>query len=1077
MNWMTLHLWRPARLARGVHALLVLSIILFVCPLARAQFSASIMGVVADSSGAALPGVQITAENTETGLRRAVTSDASGRYVFVALPVGRYRIRAAKDGFDTQLRTGVTLAVGQEAEVDLKLGVGAMKQQVTVRGEAPALNTTTSQVSGIVGERQVKDLPLNGRSFDELMTLNPGIANYTSQKTGGVGISNSAVGNMFAVSGHRPQDNLFLLNGIEYTGAAEINLQPGGTSGQLLGVDAIREFNVETNTYGAEYGKRPGAQVNIVTSSGTNQLHGSLYEFLRNSAFDARNFFDRGQIPGFERNQFGASLGGPIQPDKTFFFANYEGYQQRLGLSDLTLAPDQNARNGLLPNGSGGFTNVGIGPGVAPLLSLWPVANGPDLGGGIAEAFSHPLQAVHENFGTTRLDHIFSDRDSLSGVYTLDDSGDSTPTQNPLSLDVEYLREQVASLQETHAASNSTINVARLGYSRAGYFYTGEPTVSVPGFIQGDPMSALVIGGGTASNSAAQISLAGSNIGSHLFATRNLYTADDQAAITRGIHQITLGGWFQDVQANDELALGQYGQAVFSSLTAFLQGNVTVFSAVPSPTPEGWRSRESAGFVQDAMRLRPNLLLTLGFRDESTNGWSEATGRGANYLFDTNQVIETTPLTGHSMLTVNHARFLPEPRAGLAWQPFAGGKTSIHAGFGIYDDLQDDLSFRLDSNAPFNTTLILKNAPVSTLNVIPGAPLPSNGLVSPGGVQPSLYTPTVLAYTFKIEQELTPDTVLSVGYVGSHGYHEIVSLDANTPFPSVCPAAACPASLAAGTIYILKGAPLANPALANTWSWFSEGNSSYNALEADLNHRFSHGLQFRAVYTWAKSLDNGDTLNGSAAANAPGTAMDPLNLGLDYGLSTFDVRNLAVMNGSYDLPFGHGQSHLAGFAGWKDKVVSGWSVDAIETLQSGFPFTPQLSFNPSNNGDTRNPVRPSFNPLFQGPVILGSPNQYFNPNAFVVPANGTYGNVGRDTFIGPGLTELDLALLKDTAINERVRMEFRAEFFNLFNSANFNIPNLITYTSPSGPPSSSAGVITSTATTSRQIQFGLKLIW
>jgi hypothetical protein len=1056
---------------------LSLAIVFNSGPAARAQAAASISGTVRDATGAALSGVGVIATNQETGLSQAAMTSRTGRYTFLALAVGRYDIRFERRGFQAELRRGVTLAVGQQVVLNTTLRVSGIRQQVEVTGQTPLLSLTTHQVVGLVGERQIKDLPLNGRSYDELLTLNPGILNYTQEKTGGIGVSNSAVGNMFAVSGRRPQENLFLLDGVEYTGVAEINLQPGGTSGQLLGVDAIREFNVLTDTYGAEYGKRPGAQVLLVTQSGTNQLHGDVYEFLRNSALDGRNFFDRGSIPGFERNQFGASLGGPLQPDKTFLFGNYEGFRQNLGLSDVTLVPDNNARLGLLPGSGGALSNVGVAPGVAPLLALWPVQNGPELGSGIAEAFSHPIQSIREDFGTTRLDHTFSQKDSVSGVYLIDDSADFTPTADPISVDLESLREQVLSLQETHIFSPNFLNTARLGFSRANYFYTGGTTVNVPGFITGNPVGAVSIGGSATPNSASQITLTGSNVGSHLFATRNLFTYEDTVAAVHGNHQLSAGAWFQRIQANDSLALGQYGQAVFSSLANFLKGDIGTFSAVLSPTPLGWRSLEGAAFVQDSLRLRPNFTLTLGFRDEFTNGWNEAHGRASNYVFAPDGVIETSPRIGNSAFTDNNAISLPEPRVALAWDPFGRGKTVIRAGFGIYADLQDGLSYRLDQNAPFNTTLTLSNLPVSSLPITPGEALPPGGLIQPGGVQPNLQTPMVEAYTFKVDQELTPNTLLSFGYAGSHAYHEIVSVDANEPLPVTCPAAPCPATLANGTIYYPLGAPLANPQLANTWTWLSEGNSSYNAFQADVRRRFNNGVDFRGVYTWAKSLDNGDTLNGSAAANAPGLVMYPGNLSLDWGLSTFDIRNSAVLNGGYELPFGHGRAFLSGLGGWPGKLVSGWSLNGIATLESGFPFTPQLGFNPSRNGDTRNPDRPSWNPAFHGPVILGSPNRYFNPNAFTVPPGGTYGNVGRDTLIGPGLRQIDLSLIKDTSLSERLRLQFRAEFFNIFNAANFNTPNLIVFTSGSGIPSSAAGVITSTATTSRQIQFALKLMW
>src|SRR6202167_3085620 len=354
-----------------------------------AQGETAIQGTVSDASGGNISGAAVRIKNLETGAERNQVTDEAGRYDAASLPVGHYEVRAEKSGFRSEERTGISLVVGQRETVDLVLQVGDVRQTVQVEAAPKAVSVTTDDVSGLVGERQVKELPLNGRSYDQLMTLNPGVVNYTSQRAGGTGTSNSVVGNMFAVSGRRPQENLFLLNGVEFTSTSEINNTPGGASGRLLGVDAVREFSVVSDTYGAEYGKRPGAQVNIVTASGTNQFHGSAYEFLRNSYFDAKNYFDNGSVAPFERNVFGAAAGGPIQKDKTFIFANYEGYRQRLGLSDLTLDPDANARTGELPCSglatvpanctlTTPLTHVTLGTGVAQLLTLWP-APGPEL--------------------------------------------------------------------------------------------------------------------------------------------------------------------------------------------------------------------------------------------------------------------------------------------------------------------------------------------------------------------------------------------------------------------------------------------------------------------------------------------------------------------------------------------------------------------------------------------------------------------------------------------------------------------------------------------------------------------------
>ncbi len=1017
-------------------------------------------------------------KNQETGAIRSAATDSAGRYQLSALPVGHYEIRVEKSGFAGQIRTGIDLLVGQDASVDFVLRLGRSSQQVTVNADAPLVSASTTDVSGLVGQRQIKSLPLNGRSYDELLTLNPGVVNFTWEKTGGVGVSNSTAGNNFAVSGNRPQQNLFLLNGIEFTGAAENNMQPGGASQELLGVDAVREFNVLRDSYSAEYGKRPGAQVLIVTESGTNQLHGSVFEFLRNNALDARNFFDGASVPGFERNQFGAALGGPIQKDKTFVFGNYEELRQHLHQTGVDLVPDANARNGFLPCKlvspapsscqSSGLAFVGV----SPLIQAWPTptAGAPDFGG-ISEALNSPLQTIRDDFGTTRLDHIFSPNDFVNAVYTIDDSADFTPTSTNLySTDVETLREQVASLQETHVFSPTLLNTGRFGFSRAGYFFTGEPTpntpaAALPGFLQADPIGAIVVGGSAASNPTAQLSLAGSNNGSNLRVARNLFTYEDQVTLTKGRHQFNMGVWFQRLRSNEMLALSQYGQATFTSLQTFLQGTAGSLLYDPSPTEMNWRALFGALYAEDVIRLAPKLTLSLGFRDEFTTGWNEAHGRAANYTYP-NGVIASQPEVGSSVFTRNNGKFLPQPRFGLAWSPFSNAhRTVFRAGFGMYNDLQDALGYRTDQNAPFNPTYSLPNAHLSSLPLSPTAPIPATARLVPGGVQPDLETPTLISWSFKIEHEVTANTIATIGYVGSHGYHELLGIDANEPFPVICPASPCPASIPAGTYYV-PTATRANPTLANTWTYFSEGDSSYNALQMDVNHRFHNGFSLRGAYTWSKTIDDGDSLNSTTSGGEPALASNPFDLRADRGLANFDVRNVAVINGVYALPFGH-----------RNAFVSGWTVDSIVTLQSGFPFTPQLSYNPSNNGDTHNPVRPSVNPSFAGSAIVGSPNEWFNPAAFLAPPNGSgfYGNLGRDTLIGPGLATWDFSVLKDTPIRERLTLQFRAELFNLLNRANFNTPNAVVFT-PAGV-SPTAGVITSTSTTSRQIQFGLKLLW
>lgn len=1049
----------------------------------------TLSGIVTDPTGAALSDSSVTVHNDETGNERRLTTGPDGRFSAPSIPIGTYTITVEHEGFSVQHRTDIPLTVGQSKQIDIQLTVDAVQQQVSVEDTPAVVNLSTQQTAGLVDERQIKQLPLNGRSYDQLITLNPGVVNYTNQRSGSIGTSNSSVGNMFAISGRRPQDNLFLLNGVEYTGASLINVTPGGTSGQLLGVDAVREFNVVTDTYSASYGKRQGAQISIVTASGTNHLHGAVYEYLRNSALDARNYFDQSHIPAFQRNNFGGSLGGPIRKDKLFLFANYEGYRQNLGLSNVTFVPDTQARQGFLPdpsNPSGPRKNYGVASGVAPLFNLWPTQNGPallDANGnqtGIGLAYSNPMQRIREDFGTARFDYNVTPSDLFFGVYTVDDSTADTPTQNPLASINEDLREQVASLQEQHVFSPHLLNTARFGFSRASFFFLGSSSplggATVNGWVAGKPVGAIVIAGSTASNGSSQITGAGANVGSNNATTRNLFTFDDHIFWTIGRHQIEAGGWLQRLQSNDNLAQNQFGQASFASLTTFLQGTVKTFTVVPSPTRLNWRSWMGAGYLEDTIRLTPRIELRAGLRIETTNGFNEAQGRASNYGF-TNGIINTNPTIGSSPFTDNRAKFLPAPRAGIAWDVHGDGKTSVRAGFGIHYSLLDNLNYRLDQTAPYNTTLSLANVPVSSLNITSSTKPSPGTLISPSNVQTDIATPTVLSWSLHIEQQLAPSTSLTLGYIGSHGYNQILSGDLNEP----------EATIVNGRIYYPTTVKV-NPNVANTTSWFSKGYSNYNGLVVDVRRSFTRGLQIRGNYTFSKNLDNGSAWNTSVSANTPAFVSYPTNPDIDYGSAATDIRHLGSINGTYDLPFGSGHligSNLSGFA---NRAASGWTLSTIIAIQSGFPFSPQLGYNPTGSGDTRNPVRPDINPNFRGNLYPRTPQQYFNPAAFLAPAYGTVGNLGRDTLTGPGLTNTDLSLLKVTQISERVRAQFRAEFFNVFNHTNFTTPNPVVFTSgpTQGTPanqtaavvaSPTAGVITATSTTSRQLQFGLKLLF
>src|SRR5580658_5881726 len=1002
--------WRISwTLPRMLPAFALLTL-LATSPFAFAQVTAAISGRVADPSGAGVRGVAITVKDLETGAARSITTDDAGNFRALSLPIGQYQVKAEKAGFKTEVRTGVNLLVGQEAVVDLHLQVGDLAQEVVVTEDGPVVNTTTSSVSGFVGEREIKDLPLNGRSFDNLLTLNPGIVNYTL-KSANTSTSN---GNTFSVDGRRPMDNLFLLNGIEYTGSSQLAITPGGVSGYLLGIDAVREFNVETDTYGAEYGKRAGAQVSVVTQSGTNALHGTLFEFLRNSAVDSRSFFAQTSFdPPFRQNQFGGALGGPLKKNRLFLFGNYEGFRQAETQSSVSVVPDAKVRLGTFPNSAGVYAPVAnLNPAMLPYFSFWTQPNGPELmvnglPSGTAFSYTNPAQAIREDFGTLRLDYTIRDRDSLSASYTIDDGNSLIPLADPLFASYSALRMQVASLQETHVFSPQILNTVRAGFSRAGYNLDSSLLAQFPAnldFVEGAGPGGIVVNGGVTTTGLSGITSAGPNNAAGAWNRRNLFTYADDLQVSKGIHQISAGVWFQRVQDNEDSASRQLGQATFTSLTTFLQGTVSSFQVVPTADELGWRSLFGAWYFEDAVKVRRNLTIRAGIRHEFTTGWNEAFGRAANYITDGTGVLQTAPRVANSVFTQNNATKLFSARVGLAWDPFGNGKTAIRAGFGTYYSLIDDLSFLLNSLPPYNGSITSSGSLFSITPVIPGAAVPPScgpgaptqcTTYAPQGVQANAKTPTVQEWTLSVERQLDSSSVLRLAYVGEFSYHGLISVDPNSIPAQVCgasagctaggvatsgsPATAANQSLVAqGAQYIPVGTR-PNPYLGAGFFWYTEGNSSYNALEADVSHRLRHGIEIRANYTWSKNLDMDSGLTGAQAQNQSQMVMDRNDLPRDWGLSALNAASQASISARYELPFGRGRHWMKNASGFEGKLIDGWQFNSIVTLLSGFPFTPVIGSNRSGDGDTRNPDRPSLNPAFSGPIVLGQAGQWFNP--------------------------------------------------------------------------------------------------
>jgi hypothetical protein len=637
-------------------------------------------------------------------------------------------------------------------------------------------------------------------------------------------------------------------------------------------------------------------------------------------------------------------------------------------------------------------------------------------------------------------------------------------------------------------------------------------------FLPGTNPGAITIGG--AANTVVAAALAQPTGNSPNRDARNHTTWADDLHFTRGNHSWSAGVWIQRVQQN------MYGGAQFTAgtvnyptLLAFLQDLPTQFIAASNPQPLYFRSTEGAWYVQDEIKLKPNLTLRLGLRDEMTNGWNEAHGHAANYVFDANGVVQTDPRVGSSAFLQNNAKALWEPRIGLAWDPTGTGKWAVRAGFGIHYDLQDNIGHRLNADPPFNARLTLTNTPLLTYmkNPIPfGTQPPAScnaqstlrppdcSIFSPGGLDPVMHSPTLQQWSLTVERGITQNLMLELSYVGSEAYHVVTAVDTNTARPQVCsdpagclsggirransaanPAEHVPALVLPGTTYMPYTPPVAfgntvlqmrpDPFVGPTQSWFYLGTSSYHSANFSLTKRATRGLTFKANYTFSKLLDINSAFLATSGTNEPASVLNPYDMKYNRGLAAFNLKHQFNANYSYQLPFGRGQ-HFGGKAsGVADKLIGGWQWNGSVTVQSGFPFTPLVGSNSSGTGDTLNPDVPNLNPAFSGPVVLGKPEKWFDPNAFLPPPAGTFGNVARGLFTGPRLTNFDTSLFKKFSFNEKYSLQFRTEAFNIFNHPNFSSPNPVTFSGNN--PSSSAGVITATSTTSRQIQFALKVLF
>jgi outer membrane receptor protein involved in Fe transport len=1036
---------------RRVAVVLVACLFVGSAPYAQ-TVGASLQGIVTDATGAALPNADVVVISTATGGVWEIKTDATGHYRVPVLQPGEYEVHVSQTGFQPVARRGVQLAVGQNAVIDVKLELGRIAEEMTVSGAAPVINTTSGALSGLVGDKEIRELPLNGRSFQQLALLQTGV-------TPALAAGNDVVGGRtpkISINGARPEQNSFLLDGTDINNV--YNKTPGSSAGVLLGVEAVLEFQVLTNAYSAEFGRSAGGVINAVTRSGANATRGSGFEFYRNSALDAKNYFDPADkpIPDFYRHQFGGTLGGPIVRDRTFYFASFESLIERLGVTGVTAVPDDNARRGVLPTGT-----VTLHPAIPQYLdTLFPRANGRSLGGGAAEYLFTETQPTSEYFAQLRLDHRFKGGNSLFGRYTFDDGRVDRvpPNKPPISITKEHSRNQYLTIEDQHVFSPSLLNTLKGGINRSVSEADNVRTIDIPpslSWLPGERFGYFTITG-LVTEMAGDFRL-----------PRNDYLTNwqlgDTLFWTRGAHSAKFGVQSQLLQFHQNTTSQQGGIVTFPNLSSFLQGRPSnVDFAVPGLIDpiRDYKQWLFGFFAQDDIRARSNLSFNLGLRYEFITTPTEVNGKLSN-LRNVTDASVTVGEPWHSNPSLKNVA----PRLGINWDPSGKGSTSIRAGFGIfYDEILPKYYFFSGSlNPPFTTRTTIANPPFPYVNANfdPNAPIRAQLQT----VNYDLQSPFITQYNAGVQHALPGDVDVFVGYVGSRGRNMMRIGDANL----------APDTLVNGVKTYQPLLGRRNPSFGPIFQRATDAQSFYDSLQLSVMKRYSHGLRAQVSYTFAKSIDDSSGINSQDFDNVVQYGLDWYDPTYDRGPSAFQARHNLTFNWSWDLP---ASSSLTGLA---RGLLKGWQLNNVTTIQSGQPFTIRLGFNRSGNLNTTSfsmNERPNWNPAFGGDPVLDSPDGYLNANAFAMPAANTRGTMPRNALTGPGLVNSDLALVKGFTPATNRTLQLRLEAFNVFDRANFAVPSgRILYTNAAGDVSPTFGRITATTTTSRQIQIGLKYLF
>lgn len=961
----------PVNMPKTLH---VVSIFLSLSLPVLAQVDrASLNGTITDPSGASIPGASVEVFFAGTGFKRTVRSSDAGTFVISSLPIGNCQLTVHANGFQTQQVDELALAVGETRTLDFQLGVSSAAETVKVSASIVALEQSSAETGGVIGSRQVQDLPINGRNWAGLMILVPGAIN--------TGIGNQT-GIRFA--GHGLDDNKLVFDGTDATG---ILRQSQKTDLRLqIASESIAEFRVNSSLYSAEFGGAGGGQADVVSKSGSDVYHGSVYEFFRNDKLNSRSPFDPSTVPPFHLNQFGASLGGAIVKDRTFFFINYEGLRQTLGQTLIGFVPSDSYRNKVLQTS----------PQLQPILSAYPAGQAATSNVNVASWTGTGRQIQNEDFGLVKIDHRFTENTTAYARFNLDQGQLQVPNGDSSG----YLRDTVLTddspkngiLELQHIFSPSLINETTAGMNRVPFTTTNQSAL---------PIQVQIAGLTTLRDNLQQVQHA------------TTYSFADTLSFVKGRHSLKAGFGLRRVELN--LGNSAETQLTYANANNFV-ANALDSAAVLAPVPTaGMRKTEYFAFLQDEIKLKPNVTLSLGVRYDYFGAFSEIENRGRPF----------DPETCGGFCPATAAWYNPDPasvgpRVALTWAPAAlHGKTVIRTGYGIYygEAQLGDLTGPMN-NITSRITLTSSQIPTLTFPVDPFIALGQSIGNAPRALFRNRKNESIAQWGFSIQHQLAEGMLLDVGYLGNKGTHMFTRTYTNAINP------------------VTGLRPLAGFSLTDYKRM--DGNSEFDGLSVTLKRQFRSGWFLGANYLWSHSIDD--------AGVGGGEADYPQNIACrscERASSDQDVRHSFTSSAVYQLPFGRGRKYLSG-DGVAGKVFGGWELSGIGTARTGLPVNVTISRSASSlpDGNSTSPQRPDLVPgVSLIPPGGQTPNLWINPAAFAIPANGTWGNAGRSLVRAPGAWQLDTALAKRNQITERVGLEFRAEAFNLLNHAQFGLPS------------------------------------